>query len=93
MGDLEPETTAGYYKLEPTTGELLYGPTLVESKTYTLTDKAQVTDKAVDGWLWYESREVAKSALSYEDPPEVTRPCEDCPLKELTDGVHQAEVW
>lgn len=87
MGDLKRETRAGYYKLEPTTGELLYGPTRVESKGYVLTAKRPITDKATDGWRWYESREAACRALYYSDPPEVVRPCADCPLTANAEGV------
>jgi hypothetical protein len=93
MRDAEPREMAGWYKLDPTTGELLYAPTLIESKGYRLDATTPIRGEDTDGWHWCASRKSAIATLGYKESVE-ERPCKDCPFKktEVANGTTPVAV-
>lgn len=62
-------TTSGFYKKDP--GDiLLFGRFYVLNADYELhRHLADTYTYPVDGWSWYESEELAKTAMGIVDPP------------------------
>lgn len=62
------QTTSGWYKLDPG-GELLFGRFYVLNANYELHRHLKDTyTYPIDGWVWYESEQEAKTALGIQDP-------------------------
>jgi len=52
--------SAGFYKVDPTSGELLYAPNAVYGPGFTLTK--DTPDESADGWQWFHSEADARQA-------------------------------
>lgn len=54
------DDTSGFYKLDPNTNELLFGPNFVSAPTFELLRETH-EDHAypIDGWWWFNSEEEA----------------------------------
>lgn len=52
--------SAGFYKVDPTSGELLYAPNAVYGPVFTLTKDRP--DETADGWQWFGSEEEARQS-------------------------------
>jgi hypothetical protein len=59
--------TAGFYRLDPATGDLSYAPANVHGPNYTLLRSRHVSYRyPIHGWAWYDTREVAIAELNPE---------------------------
>lgn len=56
----------GFYKIDPTSGELLYAPNAVYGPGFTLT-RDDPTSTA-DGWAWFDSQDEAAAGLGWTPP-------------------------
>lgn len=63
------EDTSGFYKLDGET--LLFAPNAVHNRDYTLTRDDPPADP-VDGWQWFDDRDLACAAYGYVERPAPT---------------------
>lgn len=50
----------GFYKVDPGSGDLLYGPNAVYAPSFTLTKETHAEyDYPMDGWYWFDAQDDA----------------------------------
>lgn len=58
---------AGFYKIDPSSGELLFAPNAVHAPTFTLLREQHAEYQyPQDGWYWFDTRAEAVAELGAE---------------------------